>query len=157
MSFWDSVKSAVNPLNQIKMVYNVAKNPFNPFAQTRAMVNLFRPGGGSAPAPGAGPPPGMRVMPPYPPAPPTMPPGAGWGAPMAPPPGGPMGPTPGWGGAPGPSTPGFGGQSFDNPMSLYGQQGQYDFDPSMYMPPPSYGDSPTGWDASYGGSQGPGW
>lgn len=153
-SFWGSVKSALNPINQVKMVYNVAKNPLNPFAQTRAMVNLFRPGGGAPPVPGAGPPPGYQVMPPYPPA-PMVAPGGGWGGapPMGPPPGygmSPMGPPPGYGGPP----PAFMPPQYPqyDPASYQPQtpQPSYDWGPQYASPPPDFGAGiETGWEAAY--------
>lgn len=146
-SFWGGLKNALNPINQVKAVYNVAKNPLNPFAQTRAMVNLFRPGGGAAPAPMAGPPPGMNVMPPYPPA-PMVPPGAPWGG--TPPGMSPMGPPPGYGGPP----PSFMPPQYPqyDPAQYQPQtpQPSYDWGQQFASPPPDYGAGiETGWEAAY--------
>lgn len=157
MSFWGGLANALNPVNQVKAVYNVAKNPLNPFAQTRAMVNLFRPGGGAPPVPGAGPPAGMRVMPPYPPAPMTAPPPA-WGG--APNPTALTAPPPPWGGPPSGAFPPGGFPlpfmppqypQYD-PSSYVPQtpQPSYDWSASFASPPADFG-TDTGWEAAYGG------
>jgi hypothetical protein len=66
----------LNPVNQVKAAWGVASNPLNPFAQTRAIKNLFT-GGGRGPAPQYMPPgaydPQQQYAPPPPP--PGYPPG----------------------------------------------------------------------------------
>jgi len=171
-AFWDTVKRIVDPREHLKVAVNVAKNPFNPLAQTRALAGLFtgRSGGG-APAPSRLPPP--QYMPPgayAPQGPPQAPPGypgsaaypggagspgsgqdAPWsGAPSGMPPGyPPMGPPPGYppmGPPPGyPPPPQFAGQS----MPMGSMPPGYDLSVAYASPPPEYGFD-TGWDASYG-------
>lgn len=168
-AFWDTVKRIVDPREHLKVAMNVAKNPFNPLAQTRALAGLFtgRSGGG-APTPNRLPPP--QYMPPgaYTPqgtpmgAPPGYPGGSGspgsgmpqdpWsGAPSGMPPGyppsmPPMGMPPGYMPPmpPGyPPPPQFAGQYMPPPG--------YDLSAAYASPPPEFG-TDTGWEASYGGA-----
>lgn len=159
-----NLTNALNPVNQLKAAWGVVSNPFNPMKQTSAVLNLFRPGGGSAPS--RQPPPGYGGAPPgWGPAPPNTPP-PGWGAPPPFPGGGP----PSWANA----APPPGGLSYQQPIPPTSAQpwgGQPPpasavpmYDPNQYLaqtaPPMAsdYGPDPTGWQANYGDpNSGAGW
>ena len=86
MSIFSSLKNALNPVNQLRVAYNVAKNPLDPFAQTRALTTLFTGPRASSPPPGYGAPGPMYPPPPTAPYQPmpmgmTAPPG-GYGPPQ---------------------------------------------------------------------------
>lgn len=158
---WSNITHALNPVNQVKMLYGVASNPLNPFKQTNAMLNLFRPGGGgtrnlmptsaaayASPQPWGTPPPPMSTgFQGYGPSAGPPPP---WGA-AAPPPQGlsyapqlPPTSTQPWGGQPSPAA--------SVPM--------YDADQYLAQtaPPMAADFGPnTGWDSAYGGQPGFGW
>ena len=151
MSFFGTLTSVLNPVNQVKALahaadprnqaralWGIASNPFNPLKQTNALANLFRPGSGSSGRPSPYTPPPMPPMPPV--APPPMMPPQGF-----PPPGSGMDASPlpqAWGGMPSPGGP---------PPTGYDWSTFQDRQPAGYVDPSAFVDDPSqGWGAAYG-------